>query len=129
MFTALQVLAALVVAITFSTTVGHALEFPGPLRFPKSNIEPFSHLLSRLHFGGISEPVGMLMLIALTALTPVGSAAFWLTLGALVSFVGVHVTLLARHASCKQFLARQNRTGRRFQTLLRCGQKSRARRG
>jgi hypothetical protein len=93
MFTALQVLAALVVAITFSTTVGHALEFPGKRRLSEEQyrtVQPIYY--PGFTFGGISEPVGMLILIALTALTPVGSAAFWLTLGALVSFVGVHAT-------------------------------------
>ena len=90
MFAALQVLAALVVAITFSITVGHALEFPGKRRLSEEQyrtVQPIYY--PGYTFGGISEPVGMLLLIALT---PVGSAAFWLTLCALLSFVGVHVT-------------------------------------
>jgi Domain of unknown function (DUF1772) len=91
MFTALQVLAALVVAITFSTTVGHALEFPGKRRLSEEQyraVQPIYY--PGYTFGGISEPVGILLLIALAVLTPAGTAAFWLTLGALVSFVGVH---------------------------------------
>ena len=80
-------------------------------------------------FGGISEPVGMLMLIALTALDSGWQRRVLADARRACFLRRCARDLLARHASCKQFLARQNRTGRRFQTLLRCGQKSRARRG
>lgn len=40
---------------------------------------------------GISEPVGLLILIALTVLTPAGPA-FWLTIGALVALAGAVAT-------------------------------------
>jgi uncharacterized membrane protein len=106
MFTALQVLTALVVAITFSTTVGHALEFPGKRRLSEAQYRTVQRIYyPGFTFGGMSEPVGMLLLIALVVLTSVGTAAFWLTLGSLVSFVGVHVAYWVFTHPVNDFLA------------------------
>jgi hypothetical protein len=92
MFTALQIVTALVVSVTFSTTVGHALEYPGKRRLSEEQyrtVQPIYY--PGYTVGGISEPVGIALLISLIGFTPAGSTAFWLTLVALIAFIGVHL--------------------------------------
>lgn len=99
MFHVLQVLAILLVAIAMALALAHALELPGKLRLAK---EPYL-IIQTIYYpgftiGGASEPIGIIALLVLTIVTPTGTAAFWLTLGALVALAAMHaVYWLATH--------------------------------
>ncbi len=90
MFMALQVLTVVVVAVAMALTLAHALELPGKLRLPKEQY----FAVQRIYYpgftiGGAAEPLGLLLLLVLVALTPRGTA-FWLSFGAFVALLAAH---------------------------------------
>jgi hypothetical protein len=95
MFHALQVLAILLVALATALAVAHALEMPGKLRLSKdAYLTTQTIYYPGFTFGGICEPLGVIVLLILTVLTP-GGAAFWLTLGALIALAAMHAVYWA----------------------------------
>src|SRR5262245_3153911 len=99
MFHVLQVLAVLLVAIAMALALAHALELPGKLRVSKDTylaIQPIYY--PGFTIGGISEPLGLIVLLFLMIVTPITSAAFWLTLCAFLALAAMHaVYWLAVH--------------------------------
>ena len=82
MFHTLQVLALVLVAVAMALALAHALELPGKLRVSKDTylaIQPIYY--PGFTIGGISEPLGLILLLILMIKTPIATAAFWLTLG------------------------------------------------
>src|SRR6266545_926122 len=95
MFHALQVLAILLVALATALAVAHALEMPGKLRLSKdAYLTTQTIYYPGFTFGGICEPLGVIMLLVLIVLTPSG-AVFWLTLGALIALAAMHAVYWA----------------------------------
>jgi hypothetical protein len=91
MFVALEVVTVLVVAIAMALALAHALELPGKLRLTKTEylaVQPIYY--PGFAFGGIAEPLGLLLTLGLALLLPVTSPAFWLTVGAFVSLAAMH---------------------------------------
>ena len=91
MFHTLQVLAVILVAVAMALSLAHALELPGKLRVPKDTylaIQPIYY--PGFTIGGISEPLGLLVLLILMAKTPIATAAFWLTLAAFLALAAMH---------------------------------------
>ena len=91
LFSALQVLTALLIAVAMALALAHALELPGKLRLPKDvylAMQPIYYPGFTIG-GGVGEAGGTLATIVLLFLTPVRSAAFWLTLVALLSLIGM----------------------------------------
>jgi Domain of unknown function (DUF1772) len=87
----LQAAATLIVAIAMSLALAHALELPGKLRLPKEQylaVQPIYY--PGFTFGGASEPLGLIALLLLLFFTPVGTLAFWLTVGAFIAFAAMH---------------------------------------
>ena len=91
MFHTLQVLAVILVAIAMALALAHALELPGKLRLSKDTylaIQPIYY--PGFTIGGISEPLGLIVLLILMIKTSIATAAFWLTLGAFVALAAMH---------------------------------------
>jgi Domain of unknown function (DUF1772) len=91
---ALQVVTILLVAVAMALGLAHALELPGKKRLTKE-----AYLATQPIYypgftigGGIGEAGGIVAVLLLLALTPPGSAAFWLTLGALLALLAMHGT-------------------------------------
>jgi hypothetical protein len=92
MFVVLQVVTLVVVAIAMALVLAHALELPGKLRLSKDEylaVQPIYY--PGFTIGGAAEPIGLLLLLALTLLTPRG-ASFWLTAGAFAALAAMHAT-------------------------------------
>lgn len=90
-FEVLQVLTGLLVAVAMALALAHALERPGKLRLSKElylAVQPIYY--PGFTFGGMAEPAGLAMVLLLLCLTPLRSAAFWLTAGALAALFAMH---------------------------------------
>ena len=91
MFRALEVLTVMCVAVAMALSLAHALELPGKMRLSKEQYlatQPIYY--PGFTFGGAAEPIGLLMLLLLLRLTPSGSPAFWLILGAFLALLAMH---------------------------------------
>jgi hypothetical protein len=91
MFLALQVLTVTFVAVAMALALAHAFELPGKMRLPKEQYLA----IQRIYFpgfalGGAAEPIALLLTFLLVLLTPVGTASFWLTAGALAALAAMH---------------------------------------
>jgi hypothetical protein len=87
---ALQVITVLIVAIAMALALAHALELPGKRRLTKEQylaVQPIYY--PGFTFGGIAEPLGLLVLLVLLFLTPAGPT-LWLTAGAFIALVAMH---------------------------------------
>src|SRR5258705_7233934 len=91
MFHTLQVLAIILVAVAMALALAHALELPGKLRVPKDTylaIQPIYY--PGFTIGGVSEPLGLFVLLLLMTQTPITTLPFWLTLGAFLALAAIH---------------------------------------
>jgi hypothetical protein len=89
-FQILQILAVIFVAVALTTSLAHALEYPGKLRLTKEQylaVQPTYY--PGFTFAGGSEPLSIITLLVLTFMTS-AAIPFWLTLGALVALVASH---------------------------------------
>ena len=87
----LQVLATVLVAIVLGLGIAHAGELPGKLRLPKDTylaVQPIYY--PGFTIGGVSEPIGVIVLFLLMIATPITTLAFWLTLGAFLTLAAMH---------------------------------------
>jgi hypothetical protein len=87
----LQVLSLILVVLAMVPALAHALELPGKLRLTKDAyfaVQPIYY--PGFTIVGISEPVAIISTIILLVVTPRGSAAFWLTLVALLGLLSMH---------------------------------------
>lgn len=91
MLTGLQILTAALVALAMMPALAHALEFPGKRRLAK-NVYVAVHRVYRPGFtlAGITESSAIIATTVLLLLTPRASAAFWLTLFALLCLAVMH---------------------------------------
>lgn len=90
MFTVLHILTVLVVAVAMALALAHALELPGKLRLDQKTyaaVQPIYY--PGFTFGGVSEPVGLLLALTLLLLSSPGSGEFWLSLVATVGLSGM----------------------------------------
>lgn len=88
MFTAVQIISILLVALTMSAAVAHAFEFPGKKRLSKEAY----FIVQSIYYpgftvlGGIAEVGGLIFVLVLLFLCPWRSTIFWLTL---IAFIGM----------------------------------------
>ena len=78
----LHTFTVLVVSVAMALAVAHALEMPGKRRLSR---EP------GFTMEGISEPLGVALVLVLLLVTPVASTTFWLLVAAVVGLVGTQV--------------------------------------
>lgn len=82
MFSLLQIVSLLLVAVAMALSLAHALELPGKLRLSEAEylaVQPIYY--PGFTIGGGAEPLAVIALIVLAFFTPEG-APFWLTVGA-----------------------------------------------
>jgi len=92
MLTLLQAITLVLVAVSMALSLAHALELPGKMRLSKD----LYFAVQRIYYpgftiGGVSEPASLISSLLLLYLTPRETAAFWLTLGALLGIVGMQM--------------------------------------
>ncbi|MGH8594428.1 MAG: DUF1772 domain-containing protein [Gammaproteobacteria bacterium] len=91
MFSVLQTLTVILVAVAMALSLAHALELPGKMRLDKETY----YAMQRIYYpgftigGGIGEAGGTMSTIILLFLTPLGSTDFWLTVVALLGLIGM----------------------------------------
>jgi len=93
MFAALQVVAVVLVATAMAMSLAHALELPGKMRLRKDQyltVQPIYYPGFTIG-GGVGEFGGLLATLLLVFLTPGGTPASWLTLGAFVTLAVSHL--------------------------------------
>jgi len=91
MYRLLVILAAVLVAVTMALSLAHALELPGKMRLDKDTYLAVQKIYyPGFTIGGIAEPLGIIALVALLALTPYASTRFWWTLAALLALTATH---------------------------------------
>jgi hypothetical protein len=91
MSVAFAVVTVLVVAVAMALALAHALELPGKLRLSKRDylaVQPIYY--PGFTFGGMAEPLGLLLTLILIFLAPPGSIAFWLLVGAFAALLAMH---------------------------------------
>jgi hypothetical protein len=88
---ALEVATVLVVAMAMALALAHALELPGKLRLARREYLAVQTIYyPGFSFGGIAEPLGLLLTFILILLAPPGSAAFWLLVSAFAALLAMH---------------------------------------
>jgi hypothetical protein len=88
----IKVMSVLLVAVAMGLALAHALELPGKLRLTKEEyliVQPIYY--PGFTIGGIAEPLGVIATLILIFFMPPGSAAFWLTLVALLGLIGMQL--------------------------------------
>jgi hypothetical protein len=110
-FNALQILTVILVAVAMALALAHALELPGKMRLDKetySRMQPIYYPGFTIG-GGIGEAGGTISIIILLFLMPWGGASFWLTLVALLGFIGMQtVYWLVTHPVNKFWVVGEN---------------------
>ena len=94
MLEAVQIVAAVLIGLAAAMGVAHVLELPGKLRLTEEQyrvVQPIYY--PGFTIGGfIGEFGGMIVTAILVVVTPIGSAGFWPTVGALAAFLAMHGT-------------------------------------
>ncbi|MCU1255952.1 MAG: hypothetical protein JWM83_2251 [Candidatus Angelobacter sp.] len=91
MLSIVQVVTTLLVAVTMSMAVAHALEFPGKMRLDKQIYLAVQTIYyPGFTIGGFAEPLSMIATLLLLWMTPTRHPAFWLTLIAFIALVVTH---------------------------------------
>src|SRR5262245_65514622 len=84
----LQVVTIMVVSVAMALCLAHALELPGKLRLPKEHYLAIQQIYyPGFTYGGIAEPLGLLLLLILIYMTPMNGPQFWLTAAAFLAFL------------------------------------------
>lgn len=90
MYSILQILTVILIAVAMALALAHALELPGKMRLDKNTYYAAQTIYyPGFTIGGISEPVSILLTVVLLCLTPLGSVNFWLTFVALLGLIGM----------------------------------------
>lgn len=92
MILALKLVSLLLVVATVIPSVAHALEFPGKRRLSREQylvVQPIYY--PGFTVIGAAEPLAILALASLLALTPDGTSTFWLVGGALAAALLAHL--------------------------------------
>ena len=92
MVRAVQALALIVTAVPMALALAHALEHPGKLRLDRDHYAATQGIYyPGFTLAGPAEPLAVVVLLVLLALTPAGSPPFWLTAGAAVAAASTHI--------------------------------------
>jgi len=88
---AVQITALLLVAAAWAFALAHAAEYPGKMRLERDDyLATQTIYYPGFTIGGASEPLAIVALVALLALTPADGPQFWLILLALIATVLTH---------------------------------------
>ena len=90
MLLVLQVVSVTFVSIVMALALAHELELPGKMRLSEETYRAVQAIYyPGFTIGGIGEGLGLVSLLALLFLTPMGTA-FWLTLAAFITLAAMH---------------------------------------
>ena len=109
MFGAFQIFTVMMVALSAALSLAHALELPGKMRLD----EPTYRAVQRIYYpgftiGGFGDVLGLVTTAVLVLLTPMGSAAFWLTVAACLGMLATNfVYWVAVHPVNKHWMKGQ----------------------
>jgi hypothetical protein len=118
MFQALEILTVLVVAVAMALALAHALELPGKMKLSKEQylaVQPIYY--PGFTFGGVAEPLGLVMILALIVLMPPFTGTYWLTAGAFVALLAMHAIYWMVTHPVNNFWLKENQlegAGKRF---------------
>ena len=104
MFSILQIITVMFVAVAMALSLAHALELSGKMRLNKETyyaIQPIYY--PGFTIGGISEPASIILTAILLFFTPFKSAEFWLTLVALLGLISMQAVYWLITHSVNQF--------------------------
>ncbi|MDL2407663.1 DUF1772 domain-containing protein [Rhizobium calliandrae] len=91
MFPTLQILTILVVAVAMAMALAHLLELPGKMRLSKEDYLTVQRIYyPGFTIGGVTEPVGVLLILHVLFLTPISTVAFWLSAAAFAAMAAMH---------------------------------------
>jgi hypothetical protein len=91
LFEALQVVAVVCVAIALTPALAHVLELPGKMRLGKDQYLGVQQIYyPGFTIVGAAEPIAAVVLLLLLFATP-GGTTFWLTLGAFLALLIMHL--------------------------------------
>lgn len=114
MFNFLQILTAILIAVAFAMALAHALELPGKMRLTQETY----FTMQSIYYpgftvgGAVGEFGGLVVSLLLLLFTPWASAAFWLTLVALLGLIGMQtVYWLLTHPVNQFWLSSENLSG------------------
>jgi hypothetical protein len=89
---ALEVLSVILVAIAMALALAHALELPGKMRLGKEEYLAVQTIYyPGFTLGGMAEPAAIVAVLALLVIGPDGTARSWLTAGALMALIAMHL--------------------------------------
>jgi hypothetical protein len=113
MITTLKLLSLFLVVATVIPSVAHVLELPGKLRLTREQylaVQPIYY--PGFTVIGAAEPLSVLVLAGLVALTPPGTLTFWLIVGALLAAALTHLLYWTLTAPVnKVWLSRETLSG------------------
>ena len=102
----LEVAACLLTGVVLSLSLAHALEHPGKMRLGKDDYAAVRTIYyPGFTIGGAAEPLAIITLALLLAVTPGGTTAFWLTTGALLAASAVQLVYWLRTAPVNKIWA------------------------
>lgn len=88
----LKILALWATSVAMGLSLAHALELPGKLRLDRQDYFTAQKIFyPGFTWGGASEPLAALLLLALAVLAPIGGLAFWLWLAAAIAMILVQL--------------------------------------
>jgi hypothetical protein len=91
MYRLLQITTLVLAAVAMALSLAHALELPGKMRLDRETYLAVQKIYyPGFTVGGIAEPVGLIALLALLALTPFASTRFAWTLAAFAALAVTH---------------------------------------
>lgn len=92
MITILEIACVLLSAVTMALSLAHALEYPGKKRLARAHylaVQPIYY--PGFTIAGAAEPLSILALAGLLAVTGYATDLFWLTAGALAAAIATHL--------------------------------------
>lgn len=89
----LQVVTIVVVSVAMALSLAHALELPGKLRLSKEYYLVTQQIYyPGFTYGGLAEPIGLVLLLVLLFVATPAGPKFWLTTAAFLAFLLMHAT-------------------------------------
>ena len=118
MLATFKVISLFLSAVTMSTALAHALEFPGKMRLNQSTYLAVQTIYyPGFTFAGIAEPLSAISLLVLMFVHRATGASFWWLLTAFIAAISMHIVFwvvtqpINRHWLRDQYL---NRAGAEF---------------
>ncbi|HEX3915479.1 MAG TPA: hypothetical protein VHW71_18415 [Steroidobacteraceae bacterium] len=92
LYLTLKIATTLLVAVVMALSLAHALELPGKMRLTREQYLAVQTIYyPGFTIGGASEPLSIVLLVVLLAVSPERSIPFWLTLAALAMLIVVQI--------------------------------------